>query len=263
VTNESWQWHDTRAIDVKRQPGRYEVGIIDLYADVDAGDVGGRYLPLASFRDQQAARSFSADIEHDAITADTPWRSAQVAEYVAYDQITQPTDDLDHDFTDPAFDPLLAEAFRLGGLYVPEPQPAQEALDAIGVHVADFDPAQRPMFYDEASATAYWIGVFQPDPDDRENCVTSILSLGRDPESGAMEAQLAPCAVADWDTAYANADYLIQKAQTGGIENAFDAADAMARGAQQRSLWESERGVALPPTVSQNLSDYTQETFTR
>src|SRR5690606_39933441 len=52
---ESWSWHDARLIGVDRgaeaAAGRYEVGAIDLYADADTGDLGGSYLPIASFSD--------------------------------------------------------------------------------------------------------------------------------------------------------------------------------------------------------------------
>ena len=76
-----------------------------------------------------------------------------------------------------------------------EPDPAVDeatfqALNAIGVQAENFDPnADPPPFYDAETGTAYWIGVFQPDKDDRENCVTSILSLGRNPETGEMLKQ--------------------------------------------------------------------------
>ena len=100
------------------------------------------------------------------------------------------------------------------------------------------------MFTDEVSNTHFWIGVFQPDSDDKQHCITSILSLTTD-EAGDYHAQLAPCAVGDWDTAHDNAHFLIEKAQQGGMDYAFDAAEAMARGSQQHDIWQSERGVPM------------------
>jgi len=171
-----------------------------------------------------------------------------------------------------ALDPLIQTAIELGGVaravepeVEPEPvidESAFQALNAIGVQVENFDPnADPPPFYDAETGTAYWIGVFQPDKDDRENCVTSILSLGRNPETGAMEAQLAPCVPGDWDKAYTAAEYLIQVAQKGGIEQVFDTAEGMALATDQREFWETERGVALEPEATREIADFTRETW--
>jgi hypothetical protein len=103
--------------------------------------------------------------------------------------------------------------------------------------------------------------VFQPDKEDRDNCVTSILSLGRNPETGEMEAQLAPCVPGEWDKAYTAAEYLIQVAQKGGIDRCFDAAEGMALATDQRALWENERGVALEPEAARDIADYTREAW--
>jgi hypothetical protein len=111
------------------------------------------------------------------------------------------------------------------------------------------------------TGTAYWIGVFQPDKDDRENCVTSILSLGRDAETGAMEAQLAPCVPGDWDKAYSAAEYLIQVAQKGGIEQVFDTAEGMALATDQRERWENKRGLLLESDAARDIADYTRDNW--
>jgi hypothetical protein len=135
-------------------------------------------------------------------------------------------------------------------------------LNAIGIQAENFDPtADPPPFYDADTGTAYWIGVFQPDKDDRENCVTSILSLGRNPETGEMEAQLAPCVPGDWDKAYSAAEYLIQVADRGGIEQLFDTAEGMALATDQREFWETERGMPLESDAARDIADYTRDTW--
>ena len=139
---------------------------------------------------------------------------------------------------------------------------AFQALSAIGIQAENFDPnADPPPFYDAQTSTAYWIGVFQPDKDDRENCVTSILSLARNPETGEMEAQLAPCVPGDWDKAYSSAEYLIQVADRGGIEQLFDTAEGMALATDQREFWETERGVPLEADATHDIAETTRDTW--
>ncbi len=294
--DESWSWHDARLIGVDRgeevAEGRYEIGVIDLYADADTGDLGGSYLPIAAFRDEAPALGFYHDLQrqiHDQGLASyqvpdfaearafemhpepANWRGAQPAEYAAYDYLR------DLEAFDPALaddpppaalDPLLQTAIELGGVVVEqkieaEPivdQVAFQALNAIGVQAENFDPTlDPPPFYDAETGTAYWIGVFQPDREDRDNCVTSILSLGRNPETGEMEAQLAPCVPGDWDKAYASAEYLIQVAGKGGIEQVFDTAEGMALATDQREFWENERGLPLEADATREIADYTRE----
>lgn len=303
--DESWSWHDARLIGVDRgedtEGRRYEVGVIDLYADADTGDLGGSYLPIAAFSDDVPATAFYHDLQgqiHEQGLApyQVPdfaearafemnaepgnWRGAQPAEYAAYEYLRDlETFDpaLADDPPEEAFDPLIRTAIELGGVVVEqevEPlrevdeasfqavQGSAEALAAIGVQAENFDPnADPPPFYDAETGTAYWIGVFQPDKDDRENCVTSILSLGRNPETGEMEAQLAPCVPGDWDKAYTSAEYLIQVAQKGGIEQVFDTAEGMALATDQREFWETGRGVALEPDTTQEIADRARETW--
>jgi hypothetical protein len=127
---------------------------------------------------------------------------------------------------------------------------AFKALRDIGIAADGFNPD---------TGTAYWIGVFQPDRDDPENCVTSILSLGRDPDTGEMEAQLAPCVPGDWDKTHEAAEYLLGVVERGGIERAFETAEGMALATDQRELWEAERGLPLEPGAAQELADYTRE----
>jgi hypothetical protein len=91
--------------------------------------------------------------------------------------------------------------------------------------------------------------------------VTSILSLGRNPDTGEMEAQLAPCDPGDWDKAYSSAEYLIQVADRGGIEQLFDTAEGMALATDQREFWETERGMPLEADTVRDIADYTRDTW--
>lgn len=254
-----WRWQDTRLIGVERdQSDRYEIGAIDVYAHSETGEVAGQYLPLIQVADhdtaieqyntldeQLAQQSLDAQREFLEAQTDTPqWQSAGAAEFDAYHYVTTlQNDDPPRD----AIDPLLEQAFELGGVEIPTleaPQsPTHSALDEIGLRLAYAD-LEPPMFTDEATNTHFWIGVFQPDTSDTENCITSILSLTPD-ENGGYQAQLAPCVVGDLDTAHNNANFLIEKAQQGGMDYAFDAAEAMARGSQQHDIWQNERGIPM------------------
>jgi hypothetical protein len=295
--DEGWGWHDARLIGVERETDdgtRYEIGAIDVYANVNTGDLGGSYLPVASFEDVDVAAAFYHTLQEQIHDQGLPayqvpefaearasemnlepenWRGASPEEYAAYEHLRDLEDESIAGRDEPpdhAVDPLIQTAIELGGVMVePEveaPQIADEsafqALSAIGIEAENFDPAKDPPpFYDAETGTAYWIGVFQPDREDRENCVTSILSLGRNLETGEMEAQLAPCVPGEWDKAYASAEYLIQVAQKGGIDRCFDAAEGMALATDQRELWESERGVALEPEAAKEIADYTRDAW--
>jgi hypothetical protein len=295
--DEDWGWHDARLIGVERETDdgtRYEIGALDVYANVNTGDLGGSYLPVASFDDVDVAAAFYHNLQEQIHDQGLPayqvpefaeqqafamnpepeiWRGATPEEYAAYEHLR----DLDDggiagrdEPPDHAVDPLLQTAIELGGVVVePEVDAPQiedgsafQALNAIGIEAENFDPAKDPPpFYDAETGTAYWIGVFQPDKENRENCVTSILSLGRNSETGAMEAQLAPCVPGEWDKAYASAEYLIQVAQKGGIDRCFDAAEGMALATDQRELWESKRGVALESDAAKEIADYTRDAW--
>jgi hypothetical protein len=296
--DEDWGWHDARLIGVERETEdgtRYEIGALDVYANVNTGDLGGSYLPVASFEDVDVAAAFYHNLQEQIHDQGLPayqvpefaeqqafamnpepeqWRGATPEEYAAYEHLRDLEDGSLAGRDEPpdhAIDPLLQTAVELGGIVEPEieaPAPqiedgsAFQALNAIGIEAEDFDPTKDPPpFYDAETGTAYWIGVFQPDKEDRENCVTSILSLGRNPETGEMEAQLAPCVPGEWDKAYASAEYLIQVAQKGGIDRCFDAAEGMALATDQRELWESERGVALEPEAAKEIADYTRDAW--
>lgn len=295
--DEGWGWHDARLIGVERETDdgtRYEIGAIDVYANVNTGDLGGSYLPVASFEDVDVAAAFYHTLQEQIHDEGLPayqvpefaearaaemnpepeqWRGATPEEYAAYEHLRDLEDGSIGGRDEPpdtAIDPLLQTAIELGGVVVePEVEAPQiedgtafQALNAIGIEAENFDPTNDPPpFYDAETGTAYWIGVFQPDKEDRDHCVTSILSLGRNPETGEMEAQLAPCVPGEWDKAYASAEYLIQVAQKGGIDRCFDAAEGMALATDQRDLWENERGLALEPEAAREIADYTRDAW--
>jgi hypothetical protein len=158
---------------------------------------------------------------------------------------------------DHAQEELLQAAYDLGGVNT-YAHPAIQALNEIGLSAGDFDPdTDPPPFYDEVTQTAYWIGVYQPDPQDRDTCVASILSLTRDRDTGAYAAQLAPCVVGDWDKAYQASDYLIGIAQrSDDIERVFEAAEGMAIATDQRHDWQHERGVSLELDSAEAIGTY-------
>jgi hypothetical protein len=193
------------------------------------------------------------------------WRGLTPEEYERYESEfglieTAGPDDSPPDY---AHDDLLRLAYELGGVVVDleEPHPAALALSDIGLAAGDFDPdADRPPFYDAATNTAYWIGVYQPDPADHEVCVASVLSLTPDADTGAYDAQLAPCMVGDWDQAYSASQHLIGIAERrADIERVFEAAEGMAIAADQREAWQRARGVPLEPDTAQDLGEHAAE----
>lgn len=290
-TDAGWGWHDASIVAVGRvledgETEQYSIGAVDLYANVHTCDVGGSYLEMATFDDIDEAAAYYHETQNDihdrgllpfelveyatdraaerAQGRGEPipqWRGASDVEYAAYEEVQSlntpgapdlPPDDLDLDtiFADDGGaippeldDPSTFRALREIGI-------AADALDT------DTDP---PPFIDPHTGTAYWIGVFQPDADDRQNCVTSILSLGRNPDTGEMEAQLAPCVPGDWDKTYEAAEFLLGVVERGGIEGAFDAAEGMALATDQRELWEAERGLPLEPNAARELADFTRD----
>lgn len=284
-----WGWYDAGIIAVERTSSghggeRYSIGAIDLYANANTGDLGGSYLEIGTFDDIDEAAAFYHDLQgeihdqrllpfqltdftHERATERAAeygkpapeWRSANDVEYAAYEEMRSldapiapdlPSDDLD-------LDTLFAESVDAPAETVESP--AFKALRDIGIAADGFNPdTDPPPFVDPGTGTAYWIGVFQPDKHDPENCVTSILSLGRNPDTGEVEAQLAPCVPGDWDKAYDAAEYLLNVVERDGIERAFETAEGMALATDQRTLWEAERGLPLEPDAAQDLADYAQ-----
>ena len=293
---DAWSWLDARFVGLEQIDGNgvlmgYEVGCVDLYADTQSGDLGGLFLPVQRFipdEIEQAEGLFNRlnnyaydqglgahdlpDLAERAAAKiagreglDTPqWRALTPNEYALFERefglIQEPEPDIPPEY---AHDELLRTAYELGGVAIeveeePDYYPAAQAMEEIGLSADGFDPdTDPPPFYDQATNTAYWIGVYQPDPDDREVCVASILSLTRDPDSGAYEAQLAPCVVGDWDKAYEASEHLIGIAErSDDIERVFEAAEGMAIATQQRDDWQHERGVELEPESAQDIGAY-------
>ena len=283
-SDEGWSWHDAGIIAVERASSegdgvRYSIGAVDLYANVHTGDMGGSYLEIGAFDNLDQAAAFYHELQGEihnqrllpfqvtdfayeraserANERGEPvpeWHGASDVEYAAYEDMRSlnmpdlPTDDLDLDALFAADIDVPAESVG---------SPALKALRDIGIATDGFDPdADPPPFIDPETGTAYWIGVFQPDKGDPSHAVTSILSLGRNPDTGEMEAQLAPCVPGDWDKAYDAAKYLLNVVEHDGIEHAFETAEGMALATDQRDLWEAERGLPLEPSAAQDLADF-------
>jgi hypothetical protein len=288
-----WSWLDARFVGLEQvdQTGQLtgcEVGCVDLYADTASGDLGGLFLPVQAFEldeldqaedllnrlngyayDKNLAAHELPDLAEKAAVkiavrenlAPPEWRGLTPDEYALFESEWGLVQDIEPDMPpEQVQDDLLRMAYELGGVEaeIEETHPAAQALTGIGLTAGDFDPDRdAPPFYDETTQTAYWIGIYQPDPDDRETCVTSILSLTRDPDSGAYEAQLAPCVAGDWDKAYQSSEHLIGIAQrSDDIGRVFEAAEGMAIAADQRQEWQHERGVALEPESAQDIAGY-------
>ncbi len=297
---DTWSWLDARFVGLEQVDGNgdltgYEVGCVDLYADTVSGDLGGTFLCVQSFGpdeldqaedlfyrlntyayDQGMGAHDTPDLAERVAAKiagreglDTPrWRELTPGEYALFEREFGLAQEHEPDFPpEYAHDDLLRTAYELGGVAVdiqePDHYPAAQALEQMGLSAGGFDPDQdMPPFYDAQTNTAYWIGVYQPDPDDRDICVTSILSLTRDPDSGTYEAQLAPCMVGDWDKAYEASEFLIGIAgRCDDIQRVFEAAEGMAIATQQRDDWQHERGVELEPASSQSIGDYATQTW--
>lgn len=295
-----WTWLDARFVGLEQvdpagQLAGYEVGCVDLYANTATGDLGGIFLRVQSFEpdeldqaenlfnrlngyayDKNLAAHELPDLAEKAAAKiaarenlePTEWRGLTQDEYALFErewglgQEVEPDSPPEH-----IQDDLLYTAYELGGVEVDLPEkelhPAVRALTGIGLSAGDFDPDRDvPPFYDTVTDTAYWIGIYQPDPDDRETCVASILSLTRDPGTGAYEAQLAPCVAGDWRKAYQSSEHLIGIAErSDDIERVFEAAEGMAIAANQRDTWQQERGVRLEPESARDIAEYAAQTW--
>ncbi|HMN12762.1 MAG TPA: hypothetical protein PKD55_10610 [Bellilinea sp.] len=292
----NWSWLDARFVGLEQVDAGgdltgYEVGCVDLYADTVSGDLGGTFLRVQAFApdeldqaedlfnrlnnyayDQGMGAHDIPDLAERAAAkiagreGEEPpaWRALTSDEYMLFEREfglapAAPEPDVPPEY---AHDDLLRTAYELGGVVVEmeeqEHYPAAQALEEIGLSADGFDPDRDPPpFYDARTNTAYWIGVYQPDPSDREVCVASILSLTRDPDSGVYEAQLAPCVVGDWDKAYEASEHLIGVAdRSDDIERVFEAAEGMAIAGNQRDEWQHERGVELEPDSAQDIGEY-------
>ncbi len=295
-----WSWLDARFVGLEQldpvgQLTGYEVGCVDLYANTRTGDLGGMFLGVQAFEpgeldqaedlfnrlngyayDKDLAAHELPDLAEKAAAkiaareGEEPpeWRGLTPDEYALFEREFGLVQDVEPDVPpEQVQNDLLRTAYTLGGVeadvQVGELHPAVRALTGIGLAAGDFDPDRDvPPFYDETTQTAYWIGIYQPDPNDRETCVASILSLTRDLDTGAYEAQLAPCVAGDWDKAYQSSEHLIGIAQrSDDIERVFEAAEGMAIAADQRETWQHERGVPLQPESARDIADFAAQAW--
>lgn len=294
LSDGAWSWHDATLVGVERVGAAgatsYEIGCVDLYSNPQTGDLGGNYLRINSFGDVDAAADFYHDLQrtiheqrllpfniaefaakraeayaHEQALETPTWTACSPVEYSAYEAIHLPNENAE-DLPPPTILQNLMNG--LNGLsdiadqspimQVPHERSSTfQALHNIGIEAEGFNPDKDPPpFFDEATNTAYWIGVFQPDRHDSSNCVASILSLARNPKTGEVEAMLAPCVPGDWDKTHQACEHLLDAVEKGGIERCFDAAEGMALAADQRELWEKERGLSLEPDAADELADY-------
>ena len=292
---DTWAWLDAQFVGLEQRDAdgavaAYVVGCADLYADTLSGDLSGAFLPVQTFASDERERAEALldklegyaeerDLAAHALPAlaeraaakiaareglDAPqWRALTPDEYATFEHTWDSDPRAGEDIPpQSAQQTLLHTAYELGGveaeMHQPPPYPAAQALEEIGLSAEGFDPDRDPPpFYDAATHTAYWIGVYQPDPDERDVCVASILSLTRNPQNGAYAAQLAPCVVGDWDKAYAASEHLIGVAErSDDIARVFEAAEGMAIAADQRAAWQHARGVELAPESAHEIGEY-------
>ena len=210
-----WAWLDARFVGLEQVDDRgsltgYEVGCVDLYADTVSGDLGGTFLRVQDFGPNE--RDEAEDLlnrlngyasEKNLAAHELPnlaekvarkiagregfepprWRELTTDEYGLFAREFGLGQDAEPDVPpEYAQDELLRTAYELGGVEFEQPDPAAQALQQIGLSAEGFDPDRdMPPFYDETTHTAYWVGIYQPQAEDREVCFASILSLTRDP----------------------------------------------------------------------------------
>lgn len=259
------------------EPDHYAVGVVEVWQDPQTGDQTGAYLHMADAPHLERAEEMRRNIYHLADEAgvsdpelgdfahglikqrgewqpltDAQWEVALAAQTAAPDM---------PDFQDDpqgawaARDQLLAQVFEVSGdelerAEIDQPHELQTVMHGLGFQVEDFDPANTPPpLFDENTNTAYWIGVYQPDPTNPNEAITSMLSI-QPGDDGQPIAHLAPVATGDWDHAYRTAEYLLKVAErTQDIEQVLDTAEAMAVATQQRELWgiPVEEDIAFSP----------------
>ncbi len=250
--------------DAGGQSTGYSVGCIEVYG------VGDRFLEVAQFDDAVEAAMYYDELQGPVEKGDVAVHAVhQFAEFAAREQGTPIRwQEAERDHLDIyewyAGQDTAREAGRSpdGDVQKSESLPAFNALSAIGIAAEDFDPDRDPPpFYDPATGTAYWVGIFQADADAPVDCIASILSLGRNPETGQIQAQLAPCVPGDWDKAYASSQHLLDVLADDGLDACFLAAESMAIATDQRDLWENSRGVTLARDYAQQAADYTRQTW--
>ncbi len=242
-------------------PDHYAVGVVEVWQDPQTGDQTGTYLHMADAPHLARAEEMRSNIYHladEAEVADADlgdfahglikqggeWQPLTDTQWKIVDQSLAPdTPDFQDDATWAARDRLLAQVFEvsrdeLERDEIDQTHELQTVMRGLGLQAEDFDPANTPPpLFDESTNTAYWIGVYQPDPTNPNEAITSILSIQQD-DNGQPLAHLAPVATGDWDHAYRTAEYLLGVAErTQDVGQVLDAAEGMAVATQQRELW--------------------------
>ncbi|GIK64413.1 MAG: hypothetical protein BroJett018_22070 [Chloroflexota bacterium] len=254
-------------------PDHYAVGIMEVWHDPQTGDQKGAYLHMADaphleraeemrnniYRMADEARVSDPDLgnfAHGLIQQRGEWWPLTDAQWEVVDNtLTPDMPDFQAEATWVARDQLLAQTVAVSGAElareeIDQPHELQAVMRGLGLQAEDFDPASiPPPLFDESTNTAYWIGVYQPDPNNSNEAITSILSIHQD-EAGQPIAHLAPVATGDWNHAYRTAEYLLGVAErTQDVGQVLDTAEAMALATQQRDLWGTplEADVAFSP----------------
>lgn len=254
-------------------PDHYAVGVVEVWQDPHTGDQTGTYLHMADAPHLARAEEMRSNIYHlvdEAEVADADlgdfahglikhrgeWQPLTEAQWQVVDQSLAPdTPDFQDDATWAARDRLLAQVFEVSGdelerEEIDQPHELQTVMRGLGLQAEDFNPANTPPpLFDDSTNTAYWIGVYQPDPSNPNEAITSILSIQQD-DNGQPVAHLAPVATGDWDHAYRTAEYLLGVAErTQDVGQVLDAAEGMAVATQQRDLWgiPVEEDIAFSP----------------
>lgn len=130
-----WGWQDARfaVLPPAQLGGTYQTAILDVYRDALTGDLAGSYLALGQHTELEAAQAQRDQLEaaafaaHDSSAqwgrfaetqaADPHWQPMQPEHYDLYERLTG-RDHVSDIPTNPEFDPLLADALRLGAVII-------------------------------------------------------------------------------------------------------------------------------------------------
>lgn len=264
--NTDWQLQEAGVIieaiqpDPDADPTGYAVGVVEVWGDPHTGDQTGAYLHMADaphlgraeeMRDNIYRMADEAgvsdpefgDFAHRLIKGRGEWQPLSESQWGLVDNPPVPDmPDFQDDTIWEARDRMLEQTFEtLEREDIDQPIEVEQVIQRMGIQIEDFDPATTPPpLFDENSNTAYWIGVYQPDENNSDEAITSILSIQQD-ENGQTHAHLAPVATGDFDHAHQTAEYLLKVAErTQDVGQLLDAAEGMAVATQHRELWGME-----------------------
>ncbi|MBZ0315275.1 MAG: hypothetical protein K8L91_02570 [Anaerolineae bacterium] len=255
-------------------PDHYAVGIMEVWHDPPTGDQKGAYLHMADAPHLERAEEMRNNIyrladeagvsdpdlgnfAHGLIQHHGEWQPLTDVQWEVVDNTLAPDmPDFQDEATWAKRDQLLAQAVELSGAElareeIDQPHELQAVMHGLGLQAEDFDPANTPPpLFDESTNTAYWIGVYQPDPNNSNEAITSILSIQQD-DTGQSIAHLAPVATGDWDHAFRTAEYLLKVAErTQDVGQVLDTAEGMAVATQHRELWDAGQGIAVESEIA-------------